>query len=609
MKPVTWRAILLALCAAGSLLVVTAFLDQLGIGGSPAWYGVWGGYFSGSAQPYHLSLRGIDLEGPAARAGVREGELVDIRPNTVRERLSFMGQGQAGRPVTLHVTRGDVHSQIAVVPGPFSLSRFWQYAVWDVLTLWLLLFAALILSRRPYADGNLLLSSVLVFAAIGVAASPLLFAWPSAPPYAAIAVAGQAGPVAVALWAILASSFARPLSPLRRIALVVSYGLIAVSVVAGSGTPDHTLGLAPLIGTLTLWFDPTRFIGAAWAVWNEAAIVSAVVCSILALIATRGIERQRAGWLLIPLAVYFCTLEGSLLAVHFLSYAAILAIAQVFSLVSIITPVVLTYAALNRRLIDIGFVLNRTVVFAVVSTIVVGVFVLVEWAAGAWLVNQSHTTSAIVGMVVALVLGFSVRYIHRYVDGIVDRMMFRKRYDDETALRRFAHESSYISDRTALLERSLQTVCAHTTADSANIFARNASGTYVSASEGAGASIDENDPAIVALNAWHKPIDLHDLAGSKLCGELAFPMTSRGRLIGVLVCGPKRDGESYAPDETDALLALAHGVGGALDVLDARAEPSSDAMLHELCASIRSLSEITRQLPDALADRLANQLK
>ena len=61
--------------------------------------------------------------------------------------------------------------------------------------------------------------------------------------------------------------------------------------------------------------------------------------------------------------------------------------------------------------------------------------------------------------------------------------------------------------------------------------------------------------------------DLNLFPGSQLRGEFAFPMTSRGELVGVLVCAPKRDGEAYAPDESEALLALAHGVGTALDTL------------------------------------------
>ena len=44
-------------------------------------------------------------------------------------------------------------------------------------------------------------------------------------------------------------------------------------------------------------------------------------------------------------------------------------------------------------------------------------------------------------------------------------------------------------------------------------------------------------------------------------------MISRGDLVGALVCGPKRDGEAYAPDEYDALVELAHGVGTTFDTL------------------------------------------
>jgi hypothetical protein len=605
MKPATWRAILLALCVAGALEVVVGVLDQAGIAGSFPWYGIWGGYYSGSSEPYHLTFRGVDPTGPAARAGIHEGDLVDVRDHTPVERLSFMSQPLAGRPLTLHVTRDSTRSlAIVVVPGVFSFSRFWQYAVWELASVWILLFAALILVRRPYADGNLLLSTVLVCSAIGLSSLTLFYAWPWAWPYVAIALAGQASPLSIALWAALASSFARPLSTSRHVALYVCYAFVAISVVVGSGTPDQTLGLAPLLGSVTMWFDPTIFIGPLWAVFVQACDLAALICSVLAISAARGVERQRAAWLLIPLAVFCGAYATSTVSLHFLSYAGTLFVGEFFSVAAIVTPLVLTYAALNRRLIDIGFVLNRTVVFAIVSAIVIGIFILVEWAASEWLVNASHTTSVLIGAFVALALGVSMRYIHKYVDRFVDRVFFRKRHDDESALRRFAHESSYINDSATLLERALRTVREHTTAESIDIIVRNGSATYVSASVGSVLEVSENDPAIVALSAWNKPVDLHELAESELSGELAFPMMSRGRLLGALVCGPKRDGETYAPDESDALLVLAHGVGGALDVLDAKTERAGDPAIAELCASVRALSEITRSLPDALAERL-----
>jgi hypothetical protein len=41
-------------------------------------------------------------------------------------------------------------------------------------------------------------------------------------------------------------------------------------------------------------------------------------------------------------------------------------------------------------------------------------------------------------------------------------------------------------------------------------------------------------------------------------------MAVGGRLIGVLVLGPKRSGESYAPDESAAIGELAQAVGTAV---------------------------------------------
>jgi hypothetical protein len=597
MKPATWRAVLLAFCGAGALLVVVDFFNQVGMGGAPPWYGVMGAYVSGSSQPWHVSFRGIDPGGPADRAGIREGSSIDVRAQSALVRLSLLGQPLAARPITFRVNDAGVTTQRVLVPGVFSLSRFWQYVVWEFASLWFLLFAVLIAWRRPYVDNNLLLATLLASTAVGISSALLLFAWPWPWPYVALSLIGQSEPISIALWAKLASAFARPLSPLRRAALGACYAIVAIWIVFGNGTPDRVPGLAPLLGMLTLWFDPTVFIGAPWITTSIAAVLAGVACSALAVFASRGVERQRAGWLLVPCTILFCAAVLGLVGFHFLNYSNQLVAGYANSVATIVLPLVLTYVALNRRLIDVGFILNRTVVFAIVSTIVIGVFVLVEWAAGAWLVNASHTTSAVVGMAVALALGLSMRYIHRYVDRFVDSILFRKRHEDETALRRFAHEAAYINDRAALLERALKMVRDHTTAETSDILLRNGSAEYLSVSEPHGAEIDENDPAIVVLRAWSKPVDLHDVSGSRLQGDLAFPMASRGRLVGALVCGPKRDGEAYAPDETEALAVLAHGVAGALDALDPRGEESN-------AAALGKLTQLIRSLPDTLAERL-----
>ena len=69
--------------------------------------------------------------------------------------------------------------------------------------------------------------------------------------------------------------------------------------------------------------------------------------------------------------------------------------------------------------------------------------------------------------------------------------------------------------------------------------------------------------------------------------------------MGVIVLGPKRSAESYAPDESDAIAHLAHGAGLAVDTLSLRSAERSDVFeairesndrvitaIHELKASI-----------------------
>jgi hypothetical protein len=77
-------------------------------------------------------------------------------------------------------------------------------------------------------------------------------------------------------------------------------------------------------------------------------------------------------------------------------------------------------------------------------------------------------------------------------------------------------------------------------------------------------------------------------------------MMARGLLVGALVCGPKVSGESFAPDEIEALLSLAQSVGVALDSLNREAGDSTASLreaMSGLQASITAMHEnVTAEL-------------
>ena len=591
MKPVGWRWVLVAICALAALAQVASVLGATGMGGAPPWWGWWGANVAASSKPFDLVVTSVAPGGPASRAGLRRGDLIDIRANTLVERYSFFESPLNGRPLTLLVQRGSLQRKLTVIPR--SLGFTWNGWLGLFAVLWLLLFAALIAWRRFDVPQMRLLS--LWLAAFAFTGALIGFVTPWAWLDVLSNISGSlAAPLSIALLAAFASGFAQPISRARRIAQWLCYSLLAIVAV---------ISLVGVAGVITLWFDPVPFVeGTAGLFTAAAAVLMAVLCGVLAIAASRGAERQRAVWTLVPLAAFFCFFIAEVIASSWSSsYAASIVVGLVSTLVLLTAPVALTYAALSRRLIDVGFVLNRAAVFTIVSAIVIGAFVLAEWAAGSWLATTTHTTSAVVGMVVALGLGISLRYIHRYVERFVDHVFFRKRHEDESALRRFAHEASYISARSTLLDRAVATVRKHTSADDAAILVRDGAAAYAFGTDGRRPKVSENDPGIVALRAWSKPIDLHDFPDSQLRGELAFPMISRGDLVGALICGPKRDGEVYAPDESEALLALAHGVGTALDTLSSRSD-GIESIRATQAMMLQELGNLPRAIVSALRE-------
>jgi len=317
-----------------------------------------------------------------------------------------------------------------------------------------------------------------------------------------------------------------------------------------------------------------------WFYENYHFIVArsfALLCGVWAIASSRGADRQRIAWATAATApTYLSTLIVQPLMISgWVSSALYEAIVDVGVFLA---PVGFTYAALSRRFLDIGFVVNRAAVFTGVSIILLGAFVLVEWLLTDWLSTASHTTNVLVGGGVAVALGLSIRFVHHRVDSIVDRIFFRKRHEDEEAIRTSAREAPYVTDLDILLQRAVETLERHTDATTVGILRQ----------------YDENDPAIVRLRAFPRELDLHDFE-TQLRGDIAFPITARGQLLGVVVLGPRRSGEIYAPDEVSAISQLAASLGAALDVfatrngyggLGDRLVASIGAMREELVAAV-----------------------
>ncbi len=436
-------------------------------------------------------------------------------------------------------------------PTSRTLTQWALYAK-PFLSFWLALFAALIAWRRPKVPELWLLTAALTVYALSTLADNL---W--ATPWVWLSVVadfygGFADPLAVALWVAFASCFARPISLIRRVTKWLSYAMAAFTIAQG---------VAGSIGFITLRFDPNAPVITS-PILSNMLTIAALVSTGLAIAASRGAERQRAVWTLVPLAILLSLSSQIVYQIVFSlmppSYLATNLYYIVLSWIAFLAPVALTYAALSRRLIDVGFVLNRAAVFSGVSIIVVGLFMLGESLLGSWFSRATHLTNAEVSTALLIGLGFSVRAIHSRVERVLDKMFFRKRHEDEMAIRGFAEGIERITDEAELRRETKATLKTHAGASFVTLAMDDGSGHC--------GDVSANDPAIVAMRERHKALDLHGLS-TQLLGKFAYPMFARGQLVGALVLGPKRSGESYAPDESHAIMQLAHEVGSALHIL------------------------------------------
>ena len=228
------------------------------------------------------------------------------------------------------------------------------------------------------------------------------------------------------------------------------------------------------------------------------------------------------------------------------------------------------YAVLRHRVVDISVVLNRGLVYAATTSLVLGLFALLES-----LIERTtlgHGASLLLELAVPLGLGAALSTVHRRIEAVVERFFFRHQYRAEVALRRFAEECAFITQPENLFDLTVEQIARHAGAPRVALYERTAEAYVRIRQHGAPAlpeQVATDDLAFVGLRARNAELDLDDTQSRLGADGYAFPLMLRGTLLGALVVG-QRPGEHYAADERELLFHVAHEVGAALFALRAQ---------------------------------------
>lgn len=236
----------------------------------------------------------------------------------------------------------------------------------------------------------------------------------------------------------------------------------------------------------------------------------------------------------------------------------------------ILAPAALAYTVLRHRLFDIRFVFSRALLYGTITSLTIGILALVDWGFGRWLTQSRFALVA--ELALALLLGIGITLVHRRIEYILNRVIFRAQTLALEALRRFGHEVDLIADPQRLLMQTYDALYRRLECEYVGVYTEEGA-SFALATPSADAQpalLPNDDFAVLRLRRWSEPFEC-DEPQHPLRGALLVPMTARTQLVGFIACGPKRDHTHYLPEEIETLTGLAHRTAAAYAWLTLRA--------------------------------------
>ncbi len=499
--------------------------------------------------------------------GVSVGDKVDARGLNFGERVRLISD-PVWRPFSIRIVHDgrEVVVPLRRVPRPWNTARVVDAIAIQFVALLSLVLAAIVLWRRPEP----------LAIAFGAYALGSLYALPTAqlfgflpdPWYGVVAVVVVALVATIPPLAIVdfALRFPTPLHGRsgRQTMIAIEAILIALAIF---GTLRWIV--IPTIGDAS---DP--LLDTAPALLTAAALVAIVLVRYAR---ARGDDRRRLSWVAVG-----SILSAIAVTVDNLYIERVIDLPRWGFALSIVLqaalPISFAYAILRHRVLDLGFAINRTVVYAFITATLVVCVSAVDWMCGK-LLSGTHL-SAIVEAVATISLGVALSWFHGRVERIVDRVLFRRRY---VALKRIEGRIAALGFATtteSVDDALVNEVVGVLHLESAAIFRKSNDATLVRAADhgwhAAARDLSIDHLLVRRLQAQERTIELKDegiadaaFPHASASPVVAIPIVVRHDFLGFAIYGHPKDDTRLEPETVEQLERLVRAAAMAYDAIDA----------------------------------------
>lgn len=284
-----------------------------------------------------------------------------------------------------------------------------------------------------------------------------------------------------------------------------------------------------------------------------------------------------------------------------------------------ISALLIAYAILRHKLLDISVVIRKGLLYSIPTTIVGAVYFLIISLSLNVLRLYTGSFSGfklfLVSLFVAVLTALIAQPFHQRAQLWIDRLFFREKYDLNLMLRRVSAATALVVDLDKLVSIILDDITSSLhLRRTVLLLKRGASGEYsMIASRGLehseSLSLRHNHPVVIWLENEKSTLSRNDLDVlpffrslwgdekgelERFGAELFVPLYGKGSLLGIFVFGAKLSEESYTNDDCIALMTLANQTAVAIQNALMFSE-INDALKRE-----QQLSEVAQTLSSAL---------
>ncbi len=259
----------------------------------------------------------------------------------------------------------------------------------------------------------------------------------------------------------------------------------------------------------------------------------------------------------------------------------------------VIFPLTVAYAILRERVVDINFVVSRTVAYGLMTTAIVAIFALIDLFLSR---TMESRFSLPVDIVVALVLGFFFHGMRKRIDAGVDRVIFRKRHIAEMRLEKVAKAVVHVEEPAAIASYLTRLPMEVLDLTGAALYLRRAGGFSLEICTGwneqPATAMTTSDPLVAFISAELGCVRINDVPAVTAPADrhdapvLAIPLVFRRELAGFVLYGAHEDGADLDADEQRALVPLVNSAAMTYDHLEAQALREENRALRTLQVAV-----------------------